>query len=90
MAWQVITFSKLELPWLMVADHSMAAHCEFLHVVSVGAQAGHEPRVPRLEDACGVQVLPNISWLGLQTMLPAGLQGIERMFRLEGSRCCPS
>ncbi len=68
--------SKLQLPWLMAADHGMAAHRELLHVVSMGAQAGHEPRVPRLQDACGVQVLPNVSWLGLQTMLPAGLQEI--------------
>ena len=81
--------SKLQLPWLMAADHGMAAHRELLHAVSMGAQAGHEPRVPRLQDACGVQVLPNVSWLGLQTMLPAGLQGIGRMFRLGGFSGCP-
>ena len=30
-----------------------------------------------------MQVLPDISWLGLQTMLPAGLQVIQSMLRLE-------
>ena len=89
MAWQVVMLSKPQLPWWMAADHSMVAHRELLHVVSVGAQAGHEPRVPRLQDACGVQVLPNVSWPGLQTMLPAGLQGIEHMFSLWECRCCP-
>ena len=89
MAWRVTLFSKLQLPWLMAADHSMGTHCELLHVVSVGAQAGHEPRVPRLQDACGVKVLPNVSWPGLQTMLPGGLHGIEHMVRLGGVQVLP-